>query len=86
MVRMEVRRLMNFTLRNNRNIQGTGLSYILQQSWRFEKEHRVSNWYGTLVGYHGCHYSALCVSYVECAFGRGGEGDERDVVQFLHTT
>lgn len=45
----------------------TGFSYILKQSWRFEKEHRVSDWHGTPVGKHGCHYSALCISYAECA-------------------
>ncbi len=41
-----------------------------------KKEHRVSDWHGTPVGKHGCHYSALCISYAECTFGRGGASDE----------
>lgn len=53
-----------------------GFNHILQQSWRFEKEHRVSDWHGTTVGKYGCHYTALCVAYVECTFGRGGASDE----------
>ena len=45
-----------------------------------KKEHRVSDWHGTPVGKHGCHYTTLCISYAECAFGRGGESDERVII------
>ena len=72
MVKMGVKRL-----ESEVKGQETGFNHILKQSWRFEKEHRVSDWHGTPFGKHGCHYTALCVTYAECAIGRGGEGDER---------